>query len=388
MLQKAIIKKPLFSCSILVRKINFYQPVLFFALSVFAWGCKKSGEATSFVLPPVLRTDTVVKTPVTPPTIYPGYELLWNDEFNGDIIDMSTWSFETGTGVNGDFGTGQLDRATDRPENAKIQQGVKSSGGGCLAITTRQERFMDRNYTSARLTTSGKGAWGPGTRIEARVWPRDVLYKGQGFAFWMMPAEKPANQTYIMWPQGGEIDIMEYVAAIPYHNLGTVHYAWNWENNQYQSWNHGYKGAYYSFAEKQVPSVKPEFGGWPVAAGTETAGSGDFHIYRIDWYSDRMEFAIDNQVYHIHYFKDGAAFNNTADGQDADAMETINGKRIMKSEYSNHFAEWFPFEHKFFMLLTAGVGGNDNMTYGGAIVPAATFPCTTFIDWVRVYKRS
>jgi hypothetical protein len=214
------------------------------------------------------------------------------------------------------------------------------------------------------------------------------LYKGQGFAFWMMPAEKPANQSYIMWPQGGEIDIMEYVGSIPHHNLGSVHYAWSWEQNQYQSWNHGHKGAYFSYDEKQVPFPNPSQGGWPVASGTASAGSGGFHTYRIDWYIDRMEFAIDEQVYHIHYFKDGGIYNNAADGQDADALVMVGGKRVMKSEYtSGHFPEWSPFEHKFFMLLTAGVGGSDVVTYGGAIAPAAIFPCTTFIDWVRVYRR-
>lgn len=346
--------------------------------------CKKQKPETS--TPPVVITPPV--NVITPPTVYAGYTLLWNDEFNGTFVDVQKWSFETGTGVNGDFGTGQLDRATDRTENVRIESTVPNANGSCLAIITKKESFIDRNYTSARLTTNGKGAWGPGTRIEARIWPRDVRYKGQGFAFWMMPAEIPAGQTYLMWPQGGEVDIMEYVGAIPFHNLGSVHYAWAWENNQYQSWNHGHKGAYYNYAETQVPANNPSFGGWPANTNDSAAGNNNFHLYRIDWFSDRMEFSIDEHVYHIHYFKDGAAFNNgVADGQDADATQAINGKRVMKSEYSNHFAEWSPFEHKFFLLLTAGVGGNDNFTYGGAIDASAVFPCTTFIDWVRVYQR-
>jgi len=53
-----------------------------------------------------------------------------------------------------------------------------------------------------------------------RVFPRDVKDMGQGFAFWMMPDEIPQGWTYIMWPQGGEVDIMEYVGSIPYNNLG------------------------------------------------------------------------------------------------------------------------------------------------------------------------
>jgi len=344
--------------------------------------CKKQSTK-----PPTTPPVVVPPAEIPAPVVYAGYNLLWNDEFNGAGIDAQKWSFETGTGVNGDFGTGQLDRATDRSENIKIENSVPNAGGGCLAIITRKETFLDRNYTSARLTSSGKGAWGPGTRIEARIWARDVRYKGQGFAFWMMPAETPSGQTYIMWPQGGEIDIMEYVGAIPFHNLGSVHYAWAWENNQYQSWNHGHKGAYYSYADAQVPANNPGFGGWPSNISDSAAGNNNFHLYRIDWFTERMEFSIDNRVYHIHYFKDGAAFNNAADGQDQDATQLIDGKRVMKSEYSNHFAEWSPFEHKFFLLFTAGVGGNDNLTYGGAIDANAVFPCSTFIDWVRVYQR-
>jgi hypothetical protein len=61
-------------------------------------------------------------------------------------------------------------------------------------------------------------------------------------------------------PKGGEIDIMDYVGSIPFHNLGSVHYAWSWKNNQYQSWNHEHKGSYYSFVDKQMPAVKPSYG--------------------------------------------------------------------------------------------------------------------------------
>jgi len=40
-------------------------------------------------------------------------ELVWEDNFNMGELDLSKWNYETGTGVNGDWGTGQLDRATD-----------------------------------------------------------------------------------------------------------------------------------------------------------------------------------------------------------------------------------------------------------------------------------
>ena len=364
-----------------------YLPIVICGVMV-AFACKKSGGEPEPNPPaPPDPNPPVINNPVIPPTVYNGYSLLWNDEFDGSQIDVNKWNFETGTGIDGNFGTGQLDRA--RPDNATIATGITDASGNCLAIVTKKEAYIDRNYTSARLNTKDKGSWGPGHRIEARVWARDVRYKGQGFAFWMMPQEIPAGQTTLMWPQGGEIDIMEYVGTIPNHNLGSVHYAWSWENNQYQSWNHGHKGGYYSYGEKQVPATNPGYGGWPAPATDLATGSGGFHTYRIDWYDNRMEFALDDQVYHINYFKDGDALDNSiADGQDEDAKMNVNGKRTFVSEYSHHFPEWSPFSHKFFILLTAGVGGNDNQTYGGAIVPNAVFPCTTFIDWVRVYKRN
>ena len=311
-------------------------------------------------------------------------ELIWEDNFNTGQLDTEYWNIETGTGVNGDFGTGQIDRATDREENISFTDTVPGAEDGCLVITTREEYYIDRNYTSARVNTGGKEAWGPGHRIVARVYPRDVKQMGQGFAFWMMPDELPPGWDYIMWPQGGEIDIMEYVGSIPYHNLGSVHYAWEWNNNQWAEWNHGHKGAYYSFETGQVPNpAEPGYGNYPAPENDPNAGSSGFHEYGIDRYQDRIEFFIDDNVYHIHYLDDGGGF--AKDGEDQFAIRNIDGRRVGVSEYSNHFSEWYPFTHKMYLLLTAGVGGKD-YSYGGAVSHEAEFPCLVFIDWVRVYK--
>ncbi|SMO65060.1 Por secretion system C-terminal sorting domain-containing protein [Saccharicrinis carchari] len=311
-------------------------------------------------------------------------KLVWEDNFNQGQLDLSKWSYETGTGVNGDWGTGQLDRATDKIENISFQNNVPGADDGCLVITTRKEFYIDRNYTSGRVISADKASWGPGHRIVAKVFPKDIKHKGQGFAFWMMPDEIPEGWDYIMWPQGGEIDIMEYVGSIPYHNLGSVHYAWFWENNQWQSWNHGHKGFYYSYETGQVPNpCEPEYGGYPPPENEPNAGSTGFHTYGIDWYKDKIEFFVNDYVYHIHYLNDGGAFR--VDGQDEDAINIIDGSRVGVSEYSNHFEEWNPFQHKMYAILSAGVGGQD-YTYGGSIIPEAEFPCSVFIDWVKVYE--
>ncbi len=441
------------------------------------------------------------------------WTLIWSDEFNGPSLDLTKWSYETGTGVNGDWGTGQLDRATDRIENVGIETGIAGANGNVLRISTRKEFYIDRNYTSGRIFTKGKASWGPQHRIVARVWPKGVRTMGQGFAFWMMPDELPQGQSTISWPQGGEIDIMEYVGSIPTFNLGSTHYAWAWNNNQWADWNHGHQGGYYSFAEQQAPD-NPEFirvdlgavmsvsrvelnwentgksfkiqtstdgttwsdaysttagdGGLDVinfsarnarfvrmygtqrsndwgyslfefqvfgstttnlalnkpavassAQGTDVAaglafdgntgtrwgsslrnpdyqccaqssltdpavGANGWHEYGIDWFADRMEFFVDGNVYHIHYFEDGAAF--AADGQNEAQVQLINGRRVRKSEFSNLYPEWHPFEHKLYAILSAGVGGSGN-TYGGPIVDQAIFPADVYIDWVRVYSN-
>jgi len=445
----------------------------------------------------------------------PPWTQIWSDEFTGTTLDQTKWNYETGTGVNGDFGTGQLDRATARPENVAIEQGITGADGGTLRISTRKESYLDRNYTSGRINTKDKGFWGPNHRIVARIWPQGVRTQGQGFAFWMLGNEAPAGVPELTWPQTGEVDIMEYVGAIADHNLGTVHYAYQYNNNQYADWNHGQHGAYYSFAEQQMPD-KPEWirvdlgavysvnhvnlnwqnngksytietstdgttwqpayrtatgpggvndltftavnarfvrltgtlrvnqygyslfelqvfaaGGttnlalnkpatsssdesailgpalavdgnattrWssgfrnppyqcctPASTTDPNIGANGWHTYGIDWYTDRMEFFVDDNVYHIHYFNDGGVAG-VVDGQNEEQEVLINGKRVLKSEYSNLFPEWHPYEHKLYAILSAGVGGNTN-TYGGPIAGGAQFPANVYIDWVRVYSN-
>ena len=467
-----------------------------------------------FLLALGLCISLAARSQTSPPS--PPRTLVWSDEFNGPVLDQTKWSYETGTGVNGDFGTGQLDRATDRPENVAIEQGVAGATGGALRISTRKEVFMDRNYTSGRINTKDKAFWGPNHRIVARVWPKGVRTQGQGFAFWMQGNEHPAGVTSLTWPQVGEIDIMEYVGSLPAYNLGTVHYAYRYNDNQYQDGNHGQHGGYYSFAEQQLPdapeSIRVDLGAlysvdhaslnwenngksyvletstdgttWQPAYSTSTSplkgvadvsfaarsarfvrvtgtlrvnqygyslyelqvfavggttnlalnkpatsssvenstlgpalavdgnaqtrwssgfrnpeyqtgalasatdpnlGANAWHEYGIDWYADRMEFFVDDNVYHIHYFNDGGV-SGQVDGQNEEGEVLLNGKKALTSEYSNLFPEWHPFEHKMYAILSAGVGGSNN-TYGGPLGSSnvAVFPADVYIDWVRVY---
>ncbi len=147
-----------------------------------------------------------------------GWELIWSDEFAGDIINPMLWEHE----VNGwGGGNNELQYYTDRSENSLVNDGV-------LKIIAREEEYTDddgtRSYTSARLRTRYRGDWLYG-RFEIRA----KLPVGQGLwpAIWMLPTD----WVYGGWPLSGEIDIMELIGHDPSTVHGTLHYGNQWPNN-------------------------------------------------------------------------------------------------------------------------------------------------------------
>ncbi len=156
------------------------------------------------------------------PLSYNGYQLDWNDEFEGTAVNTSNWVFETGTGSSG-WGNNELQYY--RQENAWVENGV-------LTIEARKESYQGSNYTSARMITKNKKSFQYG-RIDIRA----LLPKGQGIwpALWMLGN----NIQTAGWPSCGEIDIMEMVGGSGRDNQthGTVH----WDNS-----GHEYIGGSYS----------------------------------------------------------------------------------------------------------------------------------------------
>ncbi|WP_332912232.1 hypothetical protein [Algoriphagus boritolerans] len=56
----------------------------------------------------------------TSPSSYPGMNLVWEDEFEGNLLNTSNWSHETGTGQNG-WGNNELQFY--KQENTSLQDG-------------------------------------------------------------------------------------------------------------------------------------------------------------------------------------------------------------------------------------------------------------------------
>jgi beta-glucanase (GH16 family) len=142
----------------------------------------------------------------TPEWELAGWTLVWQDEFDGTEIDRTKWTFDIG---GHGWGNNEVQAYTDRSENARIEDGM-------LVIEAREEEFVRRNYTSARLKTQDLHSWTYG-RFEARM----RLPYGQGIwpAFWMLGA----NIQQQAWPASGEIDIMEYIGRDANRVYATVH---------------------------------------------------------------------------------------------------------------------------------------------------------------------
>lgn len=217
-------------------------------------------EPTNTPLPTAIPTTT----PITPPKPIPvseeeGWELVWSDEFEGDVIDPNNWTYDIG---GWGWGNGEAQYYTDRPENARVVDGM-------LIIEARQERFEESYYTSARLLTRGLQAFQYG-RIEARI--RVPSGVGTWPAFWMLgdkfgrATEDPAESE---WPNVGEIDIMEYVGRDPDKVVGTIH-------------GPGYAGA----------------GGLTRWNRVDHNVYEEFHTFSIEWDYDGIRWFYDGEMYY------------------------------------------------------------------------------------------
>jgi hypothetical protein len=59
--------------------------------------------------------------------------LVWSDEFDGDSLDMSKWSYQYGTGTSEglvSWGNNELQYYTDRPENIYVATESSTSSHG------------------------------------------------------------------------------------------------------------------------------------------------------------------------------------------------------------------------------------------------------------------
>ncbi len=239
-----------------------------------------------------------------------GWELVWSDEFDHQgLPDPTKWGYEEGFVRNHE--SQYYTRA--RLENARVENGL-------LIIEARKEHFTPTNrapveYTSASLVTLNKMNWRYG-RIEVRA----KLPQGKGVwpAIWTLGT----NESKVHWPACGEIDIMEFVGKETDNIYGTLHYA---VDGKHQS--DGGK------LETNNPS-------------------GDFHIYAIEWSTNRIDFFFDKEKYR------SVLIDKAGKGEDN------------------------PFRKPHYLLINFALGGS----WGGPI-DETLLPQKFQIDYVRIYRQ-
>ena len=183
-----------------------------------------------------------------------GWKLSWSDEFDyTGLPDSSKWSYDIG---GHGWGNNELQYYTDANlANANVSN-------GSLKIIARTQKMGNRDYTSARLVTRGKGDFTYG-KIEIKA----KLPAGRGLwpAIWMLGSNHPT----VGWPDCGEIDILEHVGFEKDSVFGTIHT---------KTYNH----------IKNTQKGKKIFINNPYT---------EFHIYTLEWTPERMDFLMDGTLF-------------------------------------------------------------------------------------------
>lgn len=250
----------------------------------------------------------------------PGWDLVWSDEFDANgLPNPSKWAYDTDHNRSGWFNNEKQYYAANRLENSRVENGK-------LILTARKERltsasdFGGQNYTSTRLVTRGRASWTYGFfEIRAKM----PCGRGTWPAIWTLGVGGPGG---MVWPDDGEIDIMEFVGSKPNEVSATVH------NGKY-NWRGGIQ-----------PTTR-------IASVPDACTA--FHNYQLTWTADKISIGVDDRIY----------------------FEYLNPK-------NGDLSAW-PFDRPQYLLLNIAIGGD----LGGA-VDDSIFPVEMQIEHVRVYKSS
>lgn len=187
------------------------------------------------------------------PTSYPGYHLVWSDEFNEKQLNENDWNYESGG--NG-WGNNELEYYTSRPQNVFLSTGN-------LVIEARKENYGGNYYTSARITTQGKQEFTYG-RIDIRA--KLPVATGMWPALWMLGS----NISNVGWPECGETDIMELIGKNPKQVVGSLH--WKKSDGSEGTFNNAHSLSSEDFSQH-------------------------FHVFSLSWSKDSLQISVDSVTY-------------------------------------------------------------------------------------------
>ncbi|WP_156309447.1 glycoside hydrolase family 16 protein [Sphingobacterium endophyticum] len=234
------------------------------------------------------------------------WKLVWQDDFNGSEIDSTKWS--------------RIPKGeSDWNRHMSTSDAVFRMEGGklfLLGINNPDTKNDPRLFITGGIWSKNKFAFQYG-RIEIRA----KLGSAQGAwpAMWML-AEL---DKYGKYPMNGELDIMEHL---------------NYDKIIYQTTHSHYT---LNLGQKDNPPH----------GGTAAVEAGEYNIYGLSWYPDKIVFQLNGKDTFTYPRKEGV-----------------------------DPTQW-PYDQPFFILIDQQLGGN----WVGK-VDQNQLPVEMEIDWVKVYQ--
>lgn len=256
------------------------------------------------------------------------WALIWNDEFDGDTLDLTKWSYQLGDGSQYGIAGWGNDELQGYSEDAV------SVDNGLLCIQAENTPDGDYKYSSGRIRTVTDEGESLFTTKYGKIEAKMKLPAGNGLwpAFWMLPE---STEIYGIWPMSGEIDIMEARGRLTDTVCGTIHYGQPWPNNRYSG------GDYFMPDGENITQ---------------------YHTYTLEWMPGQLSWFVDGQLFHTE-----TNWYSRAKGADED------------------FTYPAPYDQQFYILLNLAVGGK----FDEGRVPNAQkdMPAQMLVDYVRVYEN-
>lgn len=279
-------------------------------------------------------SDITVGGASSDPNALDGWNLYYNDEFSGNALDMSSWSYNTGYFLNTSdpstfgWGNNEAEYYTSDADNIFVSDGslhlVAKYDPYTFTCTDAAQTKVTANYSSGKIISKDKVSFTYG-RVDFRA----KLPSGTGLwpALWLLPND----DTYGTWAASGEIDVMEARGRVTNSTSGTIHYGGTWPNNTYT-------GTDYIFPDGS------------------TFDDG-YHVYSVIWEEDNITWYVDGEFFQY----------------------------IPKSQWysANSDSDTAPFDQDFYLIMNLAVGG----WFDGGVLPDSSFTSAEMlVDYVRVYK--
>jgi len=182
--------------------------------------------------------------------------LIWEDNFNGSILDTSYWNIYSGNGCPElcGFGNNELQYYTNDYSNLNLKDGK-------LIITANFDS-VSKFFSSAKITTNHKIDFHTGYLEVVAKLPNAT---GTWPAIWLLPS----LNRQLNWPLDGEIDIMENVGYDSCKILGTIHT---------KAYNH-------TIGTQKSDSI------------IINSAHQNFHTYSLNWTDSILEWYVDSNLY-------------------------------------------------------------------------------------------